>query len=535
MNAPVTVTPAAVRPKLAAGPESRGSAGGAPFASALDDALSADRPRSGSAASDRGVERRDGRADRATDRAAAKETRTTERTADKAADKTAREADRQARATERADRPDPSVGDDARDADETADESAASTTTATDGAAADPSAAEPAASGLPGAMWALLMGTAVPAAVESPLGTAVTSVGPAVAVPGTTEAGAPLGSLSLTGLPAAGEPVPAPATGAPLTATTPTAPVTSIPSADPAVPQAPTAPTAPTSPATATFAGLSVEIAPTPEQTATAGSTPATAAVVPAGTSVAAGQAVAGAPTADDSSAPATAAETTAAATPVPVAGAGTSGGGAATAGGGTGQDGGDAETQAAPVGATVTGAVAPIAATATAATAATAAVDAVTDTAAAPPVGSQVARQVAVLRGGPDGTQTMTLVLTPENLGPVEVSVTLSKGTVDLTLRGAHDMGRAALLDGLPDLRRDLESAGLSCSRLEVDRDTGGSWLARPSAQQGQHQGQPDRGGQQTPGENRSRPWGAPADTAVSGTTSTSNRSTSSGVDYRV
>jgi flagellar hook-length control protein FliK len=165
----------------------------------------------------------------------------------------------------------------------------------------------------------------------------------------------------------------------------------------------------------------------------------------------------------------------------------------------------------------------------------AVAAVDATGRAAAPAPVGSQVARQVAVLRGGPDGTQTMTLVLTPENLGPVEVSVTLSKGTVDLTLRGAHDMGRAALLDGLPDLRRDLESAGLTCSRLEVDRDTGGSWLARHSAQQGPQQGFGDRGGRHTPGENRSRPWGAPADTAVSGPTSTTNRSTSSGVDYRV
>ncbi|TFV63419.1 flagellar hook-length control protein FliK, partial [Blastococcus sp. CT_GayMR20] len=168
--------------------------------------------------------------------------------------------------------------------------------------------------------------------------------------------------------------------------------------------------------------------------------------------------------------------------------------------------------------------------------TAAVPALDAATGTGAAqPPVGSQVARQVAVLRGGLDGTQTMTLVLTPENLGPVEVSVTLSKGTVDLTLRGAHDMGRAALLDGLPDLRRDLESVGLTCSRLEVDRDTGGSWLARHSAQQGAQQGFGERGGHQAPGENRSRPWGAPADTAVSGPTPTPNRSTSSGVDYRV
>jgi flagellar hook-length control protein FliK len=75
--------------------------------------------------------------------------------------------------------------------------------------------------------------------------------------------------------------------------------------------------------------------------------------------------------------------------------------------------------------------------------------------------------------------------VLTPDTLGPVEVQVTLSKGTVDLTLRGAHEHGRAALLDALPDLRRDLESAGLNPSRLDVDRDTGGSWLGRHAAQQ--------------------------------------------------
>ena len=73
------------------------------------------------------------------------------------------------------------------------------------------------------------------------------------------------------------------------------------------------------------------------------------------------------------------------------------------------------------------------------------------TASAAAPPVGSQVARQVAMLRGGPDGTQTMTLVLNPENLGPVEVSVTMTKGTVDLTLRGAHEMGRARCSTGCP------------------------------------------------------------------------------------
>jgi flagellar hook-length control protein FliK len=157
-------------------------------------------------------------------------------------------------------------------------------------------------------------------------------------------------------------------------------------------------------------------------------------------------------------------------------------------------------------------------------------------------PVGTQVARQVAVLRGGPDGAHTMTLVLTPDTLGPVEVQVTLQKGTVDLTLRGAHEQGRAALLDALPDLRRDLEAAGLSCSSLEVDRDSGGSWLARHSAQQqaaAQQQGFGDRagqqGGQQNPGDTRSRPWQATADSSGNRTAPTSQRSTSSGVDVRV
>ena len=79
MNAPVTATAPAVRPKSAAGPEPRGSAG----ASAVR--LRAGRrplrrpAARGSSASDRGVERRDGRADRAIDREADKDARTTER------------------------------------------------------------------------------------------------------------------------------------------------------------------------------------------------------------------------------------------------------------------------------------------------------------------------------------------------------------------------------------------------------------------------------------------------------------------------
>jgi flagellar hook-length control protein FliK len=154
------------------------------------------------------------------------------------------------------------------------------------------------------------------------------------------------------------------------------------------------------------------------------------------------------------------------------------------------------------------------------------------TGSAAALPVGSQVAQQVAVLRGGPDGTHTMTLVLRPETLGPVEVQVTLSQGTVELQLRGAHEHGRAALLDALPDLRRDLEGAGLSVSRADVDRETGGSWT---QAQQ-QGFGAFDRGGRQDRGEARPGPsWLRTPDLGEGRPARTGERSTSSGVDVRV
>ncbi len=117
------------------------------------------------------------------------------------------------------------------------------------------------------------------------------------------------------------------------------------------------------------------------------------------------------------------------------------------------------------------------------------------------PPVATQVAPVVAQLAGGPDGTHTMTLVLTPETLGTVEVRVTVSAGTVDLTLRHASEAGRAALLDALPDLRRDLESAGLSCSKLDVDRDSGSSWTS-------QHQAAEQWAAAREAGTGRGRPW---------------------------
>jgi flagellar hook-length control protein FliK len=133
-----------------------------------------------------------------------------------------------------------------------------------------------------------------------------------------------------------------------------------------------------------------------------------------------------------------------------------------------------------------------------------------------------------------------MTVVLRPDNLGPVQVQVTLDNGVVDLTLRGAHDHGRDALLQALPDLRRDLQSAGLTCSRLDVDRDTGGSWTQQQSAQQQSSQQQAAQqqagGDQRGPGPRSepatSRAWvraPGPVDRSTAVTTSST---TSSAVD---
>jgi len=136
------------------------------------------------------------------------------------------------------------------------------------------------------------------------------------------------------------------------------------------------------------------------------------------------------------------------------------------------------------------------------------------------------------VLRGGPDGTHTMTVVLTPESLGPVEVSVTVSQGTVDLTLRGAHEHGRAALVDALPDLRRDLEAAGLTCSRVDVDRSNrDGAWSSQSSAGRFGEQGRGGRGQQDRP-DGGARPWHRSADTGEGRPATTRS---ASGLDVRV
>lgn len=365
--------------------------------------------------------------------------------------------------------------------------------------------------GLTAALWALGLG--VPQA-PTPQGAPVD--GAAVAAPGAVPASiAPTGTVPAPGLP--GVPAPGTAPVAPATAGVPGLPGTppaTDPAADPAA--APTPGTA--VPAPAAGAPSTGPIAGVPDLLITG----------PEGTLPAVGTGTARTPAPP---APAALTEAVPAAAPAAVPGAGTASSTGTGGDAGSAAAGGEpAESPEAPAPVSGAAPAAPVAAAADA--------DGPTGTPAGLPVAGQVARHVAVLRGAPDGSHTMTLVLTPDTLGPVEVSVTVTDDTVDLVLRGAHEQGRVALLDALPDLRRDLEAAGLTTSRMAVDRETGGSWLARHHAdQQAQQQGQQGSGqrpGQQEPGEGRSRPWLRPADSESSRSAPTT-RSTSAGVDVRV
>ena len=110
-----------------------------------------------------------------------------------------------------------------------------------------------------------------------------------------------------------------------------------------------------------------------------------------------------------------------------------------------------------------------------------------------------------------------------------------VSKGAVDLTLRGAHEQGRAALLDALPDLRRDLEAAGLSLlapgGRPRQRRRLARPAQSRSSRPPTQQQGFGDRG-RPGPGREPVTTLGRVCRYRSSGPTPSPNRSTSSGVD---
>ena len=89
------------------------------------------------------------------------------------------------------------------------------------------------------------------------------------------------------------------------------------------------------------------------------------------------------------------------------------------------------------------------------------------------PPLAAQLTGPLFSLASGRAGEHTMTLSVTPENLGPVTVRAHIGAEGVRVELFAPNDAGREALRAILHDLKRDLASAGLG-SNLDLSDRSG-------------------------------------------------------------
>ncbi|WP_156253701.1 flagellar hook-length control protein FliK [Pseudactinotalea terrae] len=128
--------------------------------------------------------------------------------------------------------------------------------------------------------------------------------------------------------------------------------------------------------------------------------------------------------------------------------------------------------------------------------TAAAAAPAAPAHPAPAAPLARQVGPELTALRTAPAGEHTLTLSITPDELGPVTVKAHIGSDGIRIELF-APELGRDALRAILPDLRRDLAGGGLPHATLDLatdQREHGGA--GDPRAGRRPHDQPPGRGG---------------------------------------
>src|SRR5690606_14552538 len=82
----------------------------------------------------------------------------------------------------------------------------------------------------------------------------------------------------------------------------------------------------------------------------------------------------------------------------------------------------------------------------------------------------------VIALARSPQGQHSITLTVSPENLGPVTVRAHIVGSSIRLELHSPSDAGRDALRVILADLRRDLSVAAPGASVDVSARDSGSS-----------------------------------------------------------
>lgn len=109
---------------------------------------------------------------------------------------------------------------------------------------------------------------------------------------------------------------------------------------------------------------------------------------------------------------------------------------------------------------------------------------------AARPALLPQITAPVISLAQAPDGDHSLTLTVSPENLGPVTVRAHISGGATHIELHAPNDLGREALRAILVDLRRDLAAAAPQASLLLSASDD------RPASSNPQHSAHNSTGG---------------------------------------
>lgn len=88
----------------------------------------------------------------------------------------------------------------------------------------------------------------------------------------------------------------------------------------------------------------------------------------------------------------------------------------------------------------------------------------------AAEPLGPQLTGSVLPLRAGGDGSHQLIIALHPEQLGPVNVHVRILGDAMMIQLASGTQDAHETLRAALPELRHELQAAGLGTAQLSLD-----------------------------------------------------------------